>query len=67
VTRYTFKHDYIVIKDYYSSVPKKMPTDESASAPRQSYVLAFSKPTIELFEAALPTLKEESRQCVLTV
>ncbi|KAG1762191.1 NUDIX hydrolase domain-like protein [Suillus occidentalis] len=42
-----------------------MPADESICAPRQShYVLTFSKPTIELFEAALPTLKEESRQCI---
>ncbi|KAG1897712.1 NUDIX hydrolase domain-like protein [Suillus fuscotomentosus] len=43
-----------------------MPTDESASAPRQpyDYVRTFSKPTVELFEAALPTLKEESRQCI---
>lgn len=42
-----------------------MPADESASAACQShYVLTFSKPTIELFEAALPTLKEESRQCI---
>lgn len=41
-----------------------MPTDKSASAPRQPCVLTFSKPTIELFEAALPTLKEESRQCI---
>ncbi|KAG2339340.1 hypothetical protein BDR05DRAFT_1003446 [Suillus weaverae] len=41
-----------------------MPTDKSASAPRQSCVLTSSKPTIELFEAALPTLKEESRQCI---
>ncbi|KAG2740283.1 hypothetical protein P692DRAFT_20840686 [Suillus brevipes Sb2] len=42
-----------------------MPADDSASAPCQShYVPTFSKPTIELFEAALPTLKEESRQCI---
>ncbi|KAG1848912.1 NUDIX hydrolase domain-like protein [Suillus subluteus] len=41
-----------------------MPADKSASAPRQSCVLTFSKPTAELFEAALPTLKEESKQCI---
>ncbi|KAG2116778.1 NUDIX hydrolase domain-like protein [Suillus clintonianus] len=43
-----------------------MPADESTctSAPRPSYVHTFSRPTIELFEAALPTLKEESRQCI---
>ncbi|KAG1743651.1 NUDIX hydrolase domain-like protein [Suillus paluster] len=38
-----------------------MPADD---APRKPYVLKFPKPTIELFEAALPTLKEESRQCI---
>lgn len=55
-----------MIENYYLSLLPKMPTDESASAPRQpyDYVRTFSKPTVELFEAALPTLKEESRQCI---
>ncbi|KAG1729988.1 NUDIX hydrolase domain-like protein [Suillus lakei] len=41
-----------------------MPADESASTPRQPYVLTFSKPTLKLFETTLPTLKEDSRQCI---
>lgn len=41
-----------------------MPADKSGSAPCQPRILTFSKPTVELFEAALPTLKEESRQCI---
>lgn len=62
VTRYAYQCS--VIKDTFPPT-EKMPADESICAPRQSpYVLTFSKPTIELFEAALPTLKEESRQCV---
>jgi hypothetical protein len=66
LTRYAFEHQHTVIEDYLSSSPK-MPVDKSASAPRQSCVLTFSKPTPESFEAALPTLKEESRQYVPTI
>ncbi|KAG2142798.1 NUDIX hydrolase domain-like protein [Suillus bovinus] len=41
-----------------------MPTDDSESARQPYYIGTFSKPTVELFEAALPTMKEESRQCI---
>ncbi|OAX34014.1 hypothetical protein K503DRAFT_774999 [Rhizopogon vinicolor AM-OR11-026] len=34
------------------------------SAARQSYFLDFPKSTVKLWEAALPTLKEESKQCI---
>ncbi|KAH7923639.1 hypothetical protein BV22DRAFT_1036121 [Leucogyrophana mollusca] len=40
-----------------------MPRDD-APRQRQPNILKYSRPTLELFEAALPTLKEESRVCI---
>ncbi|KAH7905894.1 hypothetical protein BJ138DRAFT_704756 [Hygrophoropsis aurantiaca] len=40
-----------------------MPSDGTARK-RQPNILKYSKPTAQLFESALPTLKEESRHCI---
>lgn len=52
-----------VINSSFIPMPK-MSADRDDDSPHPSYLLKFRKSTIKLWEAALPTLKEDSRQCV---